>query len=83
MIPFGPLVFQCAVDPVDHVTAINAFVLCDALLFEFGDEALEDGAATRDQPGGTFWYLWVSITHVWLPCACTKPSGGPDIVFND
>ena len=81
MTAFRPLMLQSAVDPVDRVITINAFILCDPSLFDLVYEALENGGTVPGQLGGAGWYI--PITYVGLRRIRTKPTSGPDINPND
>jgi len=49
IIEFRPLMLQCAINPIDDVLAISAFVLGNTLLLDLVYQALENGAAVVGQ----------------------------------
>ena len=81
VIPFRPLMLQCAINPADGVLTIRTFVLDYPLLLDFVNETLENGAIVPSQLRGTWWYAW--IAYVGLFRIVTKPTSGPDISSND
>ena len=81
VIPFRPLVLQCAINPVGGVLTIRAFVLGNPSLLDFVNETPENGAIVPGQLRGTWWYTW--IAYVVLFRIVTKPTSGPDVSSND
>jgi hypothetical protein len=81
VIPFRPLMLQCAVDPVRDVLTINTFVLGNPFSFNCDYGAPENGGATLGQLRGTCWHA--IIFYVGLHPILSEPIRVFDIVTND